>query len=996
MRKPRILIISLAICLATLLIGSWWKKDIVASQLINLFAGEVVIQQLSGLELSFREVSIKQVQLKSNQGNGLVLDKVKISYPFHIIYDRDNTQKIKLSVDKLTRYRDKEIEPTRKAASLDSPEIENSISLSGMIEDIVRYLPGEISVRELVLSKHFTAGPLDITRQDTTIHLNSPYKSTQFGTFYFSLKANLTAEQIAVNASIVSSPDAPASQVELKLLKGKQDNWKLDASINSSLMAIDPLLGVTQTQFVVSTDRLNAKGHFSVYTSSLIPDNFLSIADYENIVLQVESDALELSVASEIFNDNVNAQLSTQSPIELKIKALSPFLLESITGSGSISATSSDGTVSENPLANIAFESVSQTNTPKLQVMGSIYLPALEPAFQSSQWKTYFPSLQLTKPKGELKFQGEATLSSVGTHSTEKNWLDKFSLALLSGSELQFETAITDLPKESHLHSVGLDKSQVKVNIRNKIQIEGSTASSHSFEVIVTEGAIDSKLQAKDSTTSIYSQVSQLQCSIHKANECVFDLETVDTTIADEALNITLNKLDSTARVYIQAGSNVQQLKLEQVNATFEELKGRDFKIDRGEFQLPQVDCELGSQTASCTIEQWDSQFKAFSSEYFTLSGKLDFSNINLKASQGNTELSGSFASSTLGIETAEKHSLEASLTGSLSLSGDKIKGQSQLRASSLVLDSSWHHDIDLATGAINFSLPKVEFNSRTPLSRMIKGLPVDIISGGIYANGTISWPQQPKDSIHLALANVAAVYGDSFATGIEGEIQLESDNGHWLTSRPYPLSIQSIDAGLPLIDIHFSFSLDREQDLILENFTAEFLHGKLSSEALSWNLAHKERSSILFAQDISLEQLAHETESENFKASGRLNLTIPISTGPDGITVKNGHLQAIEPGGQLRYYGAFSPQVLSGNPQLKLIANALEDYNFRTLEGSMEYPPSGDLLLNLKLVGRSESVDTERDLIINLNLENNIPSMLRSLQASRDLTEALEKQLDQ
>jgi len=995
-RKPRILIISLAVCLATLLIGSWWKKDIVASQLINLFAGEVVIQQLTGLELGFREVSIEKVQLKSSRDYSLVLAKVKIFYPFHIIYDRDNTQKIKVSVDKIIRYQDKDIETARKAASLDSPEIENSISLSGMIQDIVRYMPGSISVREVVLSKHFTAGPLDITRQDTTLHVNSPYKSTQFGEFYFSLQANLIKDQTTVIANIVSTPDAAPTQVEIKLLKGKQDQWKLNASINSSLEAIDPILGATQTQFAASPDRFNANGHLSAHASALIPDNFLSLADYQNTVLRVESDALEFSIASEIFNDTVSAQLSTQSPIELRIKALSPFLLESVTGSGSISAISGSDTVSKSPLAEIAFESVSQTNTPKLQVDGSIYLPALEPVLQSSRWKTYFPALQLTKPKGELKFQGEAALSPIGAHSTEKNWLDTFSLALLSGSELQFEAAVTDLQKESHLHSLGLHQSQVKVNIRNKIQIEGRSASPHSFEVIVTDGAFDSELQAMDSTTSIYSKVSQLQCSTDKANECVFDLETVGATIADEVLDITLNKLDSTARVYIQAGSNIQQLKLEQVNATFEALKGRDFKIDRGEFQLPQIDCKIGSQSTSCSIEKWDNQFKALTSEYFTLSGKLNFSNINLRATQGDAELGGNFSSSTLGIETAENYSLEASLTGSLSLSGDKIKGQSKLRASSLIVDSSWHHDIDLATGAIQFSLPGVEFSSRTPLSRMIKGLPVDIVSGGISANGTISWPQQPKDSIHLALANVAAIYGDSFATGIEGEIQLVSDNGHWLTSKPHPLLIQSIDAGLPLNDVHFSLSLDREKDLILENFSAEFLNGKLSSEALSWNLAHKERSSILYAQDISLEQLAHETESENFKASGRLNLTIPVSTGPDGITVKNGHLQAIEPGGQLRYYGAFSPQVLAGNPQLKLIANALEDYNFRTLEGSMEYPSSGDLLLNLKLVGRSESVDTDRDLIINLNLENNIPSMLRSLQASRDLTEALEKQLDQ
>ncbi|MFA0810662.1 intermembrane phospholipid transport protein YdbH family protein [Microbulbifer epialgicus] len=996
MRKLRILIISLTVFLAFLLIGSWWKKDIVASQLVNLFAGEVVIQKLSGLELSFRQVSIRQVQLKSNRGSSLVLDDVNIIYPFHIIYDRDNTQKIELSITRLTRHAGKEPQSVVPAPPQSNPSKESTLSLDGFTRNIVRYMPGKVSVKQILLDNSFEAGPLNITRRDNTITLESPYKTSRLNELHLSLQASLSSAKIGLDTEIYSIPSEILSQAKVNLIKEGEEEWKFNARATVNLEAVTPILDAVQLTTGLATDGLTASGQVVMNASSYIPDNIISFPNYQHILLQFETENLKASIPFKPINSKVEARLSTDSPIEVKLKSLIPFIPGAITGSGTIDASLTGNASHKQSLLDLNFEAASSANVPKLQLQGSIFLAATEPLLNSQLWHKYVPSLSISNPKGKVGFQSAVLLHPLGTPTPGENWIDEFHFIFLPESQFRFDTVLSDLPENAPLHSTGLSQSQVQVEVRKKIKVLGKNSSPKHIKTEIIEGAVTANLQAKESSTVILTQINEIQCQISNLAKCDLEITAKAPKLADKISGVTLANLDSSGKLHIKKDSNTQILQLTQIKATAEEIKGKEFQVKMAKLGIPVINCKIAQLTTDCKSKLWNNTFENLASEYFAFSGDINLSNINLKITQGAIELNSNFVGKDLEIQTPENYSAKASLKGAFSLQGDKIEGNSQLIVGSIKVDSDWQHNMELATGTIHFSIPEVIFDPQHNLRQAIHGLPVDIVSGKLSAKGTASWPQQPQDILRLSLNNIAAVYKDSFATGVEGDVLIKAADGHWVTPKPQSLSIQSIDAGLPLENIHFSLSLDKNQNLILRNLSADFLNGKVTTEALVWNLANEERSSTLYAQDVSLEQLALETESENFKASGRLNLTIPITTGPDGITVKNGHLEALKPGGRLRYYGAFSPQMLADNPQLKLIANALEDYDFRSLEGSMEYPPNGDLQLRLKLVGRSESVDSERDLVINLNLENNIPAMLRSLQASRDLTEALEMRLDQ
>jgi hypothetical protein len=56
-----------------------------------------------------------------------------------------------------------------------------------------------------------------------------------------------------------------------------------------------------------------------------------------------------------------------------------------------------------------------------------------------------------------------------------------------------------------------------------------------------------------------------------------------------------------------------------------------------------------------------------------------------------------------------------------------------------------------------------------------------------------------------------------------------------------------------------------------------------------------------------------------------------------------------------------------------------------------VDYTEQGDLLLQMRLAGINPDMDANQPVNLNLGVENNIPQLLRSLQATRAIEDILE-----
>jgi hypothetical protein len=141
----------------------------------------------------------------------------------------------------------------------------------------------------------------------------------------------------------------------------------------------------------------------------------------------------------------------------------------------------------------------------------------------------------------------------------------------------------------------------------------------------------------------------------------------------------------------------------------------------------------------------------------------------------------------------------------------------------------------------------------------------------------------------------------------------------------------------------------------------------------------------------LNLAQLLRVYPAEGLAGTGILSGTIPLVIDPaTGVRVKRGRLGALEPGGELQLSGERLRALRQKNETMKLVSKALENFRYSALSSDIDYDENGTLMLGLHLKGNSPEVGDGRAVVLNINIEENIPALLTSLQLSGRVTDAV------
>ena len=141
---------------------------------------------------------------------------------------------------------------------------------------------------------------------------------------------------------------------------------------------------------------------------------------------------------------------------------------------------------------------------------------------------------------------------------------------------------------------------------------------------------------------------------------------------------------------------------------------------------------------------------------------------------------------------------------------------------------------------------------------------------------------------------------------------------------------------------------------------------------------------------DLRVDSVIALAEYPGLEADGLISGYLPFIIDGDTISVEKGLVGALKPGGSIRYTPANS--VLSSDPGLQLVNDALSNYQYQTMDTEVFYFEDGELLLNVQLQGSNPDMNNGQAINLNVNITDNIPSLLKSLQASRVITDELER----
>jgi hypothetical protein len=223
---------------------------------------------------------------------------------------------------------------------------------------------------------------------------------------------------------------------------------------------------------------------------------------------------------------------------------------------------------------------------------------------------------------------------------------------------------------------------------------------------------------------------------------------------------------------------------------------------------------------------------------------------------------------------------------------------------------------------------------------------------------------------------------GESRLEGLDFEtrVALEdviSGNG------PLTLRLAQLAAGLDLVELDTAVTFSGVDFGLLE-LDAGLLGGHLSSPGL--RLSGGELMDTLIRwEGFDLARLLAFVDVSGLEGSGTLDAEIPLVSEDGGPAVRDGWFRARGPG-VLRYG--------TGVPATNIGLQALENFQYDTLEGTLAYGADGAYTITVDLLGRNPDLYGGHPVRFRLNLGGAMPALFRSLFVTGNFEEAIIERL--
>ncbi len=432
-----------------------------------------------------------------------------------------------------------------------------------------------------------------------------------------------------------------------------------------------------------------------------------------------------------------------------------------------------------------------------------------------------------------------------------------------------------------------------------------------------------------------------------------------------------------------------------------------DLGIDKLELQL------LEAARLSYSLDSEDLEF--------------DVEKVKLRASQKNTEYQVQTGAELSGSGAVRNKQLSATvnLDGTLNRASyadfklPQLKVQTEVKLNEGQIDMSgafqthtgvalfayeMGHKLDEETGRASFWSADIDF-SEQQLSDYFNNweFNLDLLSGSMEMKAQFDWSlsgQDPaiKGEIRHRATGLAGYFHDVAFVGLSGNIGAKTQGlSEVRSSAPGSVKIEMLDIGLPIRNVVLSYSFDTlDQRLDIHSFQAAMLSGKVSFKDYSYYISDKESSQNqvlnLNIDALDIAELLKKADYEAVMATGRLSGKLPIKVTTEGMSIDSGELTALAPGGIIRYEADSAEPGL--NSAVKLVREALNNYHYDQMKLVAHYSPKGDLQLDVRMKGMNPDMNQGQKINLNVNISDNIPMLLKSLQSSRVVTDILNNKL--
>jgi hypothetical protein len=201
------------------------------------------------------------------------------------------------------------------------------------------------------------------------------------------------------------------------------------------------------------------------------------------------------------------------------------------------------------------------------------------------------------------------------------------------------------------------------------------------------------------------------------------------------------------------------------------------------------------------------------------------------------------------------------------------------------------------------------------------------------------------------------------------------------------PVSIEAIAlaGGVELAQLNAELELEDTERYGLRNLSAEVFDGQLRLGSLRFS-GDKLEDTTLELTHINLARLLAYADIDGLDGSGFLDISLPVGVDQNGLYVKDGAFKSIGPGRL-----AYTKEGVAGS---NIGLQALENFEYKDLSGTLNYQSDGNYLVAIRLEGRNPDLYDGHPVVFNLNVNGLLPEFFEAMFITGSFEESILKQI--
>jgi hypothetical protein len=173
-----------------------------------------------------------------------------------------------------------------------------------------------------------------------------------------------------------------------------------------------------------------------------------------------------------------------------------------------------------------------------------------------------------------------------------------------------------------------------------------------------------------------------------------------------------------------------------------------------------------------------------------------------------------------------------------------------------------------------------------------------------------------------------------------------------------------------------------------LSDFSAGFFDGTVAIRQFDYDMAKKKGETTIRVNNIPLQKLLDLQGTKKIYATGSAKGAIPIKINGSLFEITDGGMNA-EQSGQIIY--ATTPEErAAANQGLRTTYEALSNFLYVELLSSINMTPDGNSTMTIKIKGTNPEFQAGRPIELNLNIQQNLLDLMRSLSVSSDIEQMI------